>query len=93
MKFQRNAQKETKLFGCFGQIVEVVDDVLKRVDFDEERDDVAEVVADAMDDELIYYSQQWTIMQHYQNPEEANLGNALECFFNDLVACLDVIDD
>lgn len=33
-----------------------------------------------MNDELIYTADQWTIMQEYQTPDEANFNEAYEMF-------------
>lgn len=41
---------------------------------------------DALNDELIYTARQWTIMQEYQSPENANYDEAYMCFYDDLSA-------
>lgn len=38
----------------------------------------------ALDDELIYTADQWTIMQEYQTPQEANFDQAYQDFMDDL---------
>ena len=43
----------------------------------------------ALDDEMIYTSRQWTIMQEYQTPEEANFSDAYDLFLNDLLGYFD----
>lgn len=77
MKLQRNEDVILEIFGCFGGIV------LERIDFDDcdNYTDKGEAVADALDCELVYYNQQWEIMRHYQNPENANLQEAIGMFF------------
>ena len=37
-----------------------------------------------INDELIYIADQWTIMQEYQTPDEANFNEAYEMFYEDL---------
>ena len=38
----------------------------------------------ALDDELIYTADRWTVMQEYQTPEEANFDDAYMKFYDDL---------
>ena len=47
-------------------------------------DEAFESLSDALNDELIYTADQWTVMQEYQTPDEANFNNAYEMFYDDL---------
>ena len=47
-----------------------------------------EELQQAMDDELIYDDDLWEIMKYYQRPNEANLDEAMEEFYNDLLEIL-----
>lgn len=38
----------------------------------------------ALDDHLIYTRDQWTIIEEYQTPQEANYDEAYEMFYEDL---------
>ena len=83
MKITKNL--ETLLiekFG-FGEIKKIAESIIERMEAPTE-----EELQQAMDDELIYTDDQWEIMKHYQNPEEANFNEAMEEFYNDLVEIL-----
>ena len=62
--------------------LDVVASVLDRIDFDAE--DMDEEINRAIDDELIYTCDRWTILEYYQSPEDANWWNAVEEFTNDI---------
>lgn len=83
MKITKNL--ETLLiekFG-FGEVEKIAESIIERMEAPTE-----EELWQAMDDTLIYYDDQWEIMKHYQNPEEANFNEAMEEFYNDLVEIL-----
>lgn len=52
-----------------------------------------EELQQAMDDDLIYYKDQWDIIQYYQNPREANFYEAMDNFYNDLLDILQAYND
>lgn len=52
-----------------------------------------EELQQAMDDELIYYKDQWEIIQYYQNPREANFDEAMNNFYDDLLDVLQTYND
>lgn len=54
--------------------LDVVANILERVDFESE--DLDESVYNAIDEELIYTEDQWTVMEYYQTPDTANLDDA-----------------
>ena len=63
----------------------IAENVYNRAICDAENiDDAFEALSDALNDELIYTADQWTIMQEYQTPDEANFNDAYEMFYDDL---------
>ena len=67
--------------------LEIVQDVVDRVTEDiKDGSDIDDVIFDEIDSVLIYYSDQWTIMEHYQNPSEADLDAAIEELYDDVYA-------
>ena len=83
MKINQNL--ETLLirkFG-FGEVEKIAESIIERMEAPTE-----EELQQAIDDSLIYYDDQWEIMKHYQNPEEANFNEAMEEFYEDLAEIL-----
>ena len=64
--------------------LDVVADLIDRIDFDEE--DLDEEIYSAIDEGLIYDADQWKIMQYYQSPSEANFDSAIEDLTGDIFA-------
>ena len=63
----------------------IAENVYNRAICDAENiDEAFESLYDALNDELIYTADQWTIMQEYQTPDEANFNEAYEMFYEDL---------
>lgn len=63
----------------------IAENVYNRAICDAENiDEAFESLYDALNDELIYTADQWTIMQEYQTPDEANYNEAYEMFYEDL---------
>ena len=64
-------------------LFDLIENILDRVD------DLAECevvdVYQAMDDELIWYSDQWLVLQTYCTPQNANWEEAIESFTNDVL--------
>lgn len=58
----------------------VIEEAIARIEnpFDDED------IYQALDDAIIYYDAQWTIMMHHQSPEDANLYQAFEDTIEDL---------
>lgn len=63
--------------------LDVVADLLDRIDFDAENID--EEIYSAIDEGLIYYADQWKVIQFYQTPEQANFNEAIEDLTGDLI--------
>ena len=67
------------------EIIEGVLDRLEAEDFEDGLDDLPYYITNAIDDEMIWTYNQWQIMQHYQSPEDADYGEAIDCLLNDLL--------
>lgn len=81
--------KITDNFGC-GEMSDVARNVLERVYNNGDETDAGEAVSQAMDDELIYTEDQWTVIAYYSDPESPkNLSEACEEFFGDLLECVE----
>lgn len=66
------------------EFLDLVANVLDRIEFDCSDEEFDDEIWSAIDDELIYYSDQWTVIQHYQLPKDANFGEAMDEFSNDI---------
>lgn len=79
--------KITEVFG-YREISNIARRILERIDEDET--DASEAVSQAMDDELIYTEDQWTVIAYYSDPSDPkNLSEACEEFFGDLLECVE----
>lgn len=79
-----------KIYEVFGyrEISNVARRILERIDEDET--DASEAVSQAMDDELIYTEDQWTVIAYYSDPSDPkNLSEACEEFFGELLECVE----
>lgn len=84
-----NLNKITDNFGC-GEMSGVARNVLERVYDNDDETDAGEAVSQAMDDELIYTEDQWTVIAYYSDPESPkSFSEACEDFFNDLLECVE----
>ena len=76
-------------FGC-GEMSDVARNVLERVYDNGDETDAGEAVSQAMDDELIYTADQWTVIAYYSDPSDPkSFSEACEEFFGDLLECID----
>ena len=73
------------LFDCFG--LDAVGATAEAI-FERMEEPTEEELFQAIDDQIIYYVDQWEIMQFYQTPQEANFNEAIELFTNDLLDIL-----
>lgn len=68
---------------------EVMFNIISRIDDYSSEEDIYQ----AIDDELIYDDDQWTVMKHYQRPSEANFNEALDALTSDvLTICDDLVN-
>ena len=69
------------------KVCEIAEAIIERMEECTE-DEIEDELKYAMDLELIYTEDLWTIMAYYQTPQEANLDEATEEFYNDLLDIL-----
>ena len=68
-------------------IYELAMEVLKRYylfDEDERQNDWSGCLMRAMDDELVWTTYKWTMVETYCDPESTSYEGAWECFYDDL---------
>lgn len=72
------------------ELVDIIENVINRIDFDEvDDDDLYDAIMTAIDDELIYSEDQWEIMKQYQSPQDASWEEAIDEFYNDVYAIVE----
>lgn len=69
--------------------LDIVANVLERIDFD--ADDIYEEIYSSIDEELIYISDQWTLIEHYCLPMDASLEQAFSDFQDDMCSLVSKI--
>ena len=69
------------------KVCEVAEAIIERME-EVSKDEIEDELQYAMDLELIYTEDQWSIMAYYQTPQEANFNEAMEEFYNDLLDIL-----
>lgn len=68
------------------KVCEIAESIIERME-----EPTEEELRQAMDDELIYTEDLWKIMAYYQTPREANLSEAMELFYDDLLEILYIL--
>ena len=88
---KKNENESYKVFNYGEGIVDLAWDILDRVE--EDSDDVYDAISEAIDSGLIYYSQQWTLIEYYFSPldENISLNEAIGCFVEDLAKCVEEV--
>ena len=69
------------------EVAQIAKGIFLRME-DYEEDDIADALSQAMDEELIYTEDLWSIMAYYTTPQEANFNEAMDEFYNDLLDIL-----
>ncbi len=64
---------------------DLVEDIFDRIECDD-RDDLSECVIQAIDEGLIYYDDEWTLLKHYCTPQDADWNTALEQFIDEMIS-------
>lgn len=72
----------------YGDMAGLAENILDRIDVDDVKDDAYEALYQAMDDGMIYTKDQWTMIEYYCTPQDANYNTAWEAFEGDLMKCL-----
>lgn len=76
-------------FGC-GNLANIAYNVFERVDSETADEDIGDAIIDALNDELIYYSDQWEVVAAYSSPDEPlSISEASELFLDDLMQCIE----
>ena len=80
-----------------GDIIDIVFNIIDRfIDSYNDKDeyfDWGDDLIDAVNDELIYYDDQWEVLKYYTTPQEVNYNEVMDEFLSDLVSlCDDIID-
>lgn len=65
---------------------DVVEGIVSRTldTYEGNEDELYEAIFGAIDDGLIYTKDQWTVLEHYYTPSEANFQEAIEQLENDV---------
>ena len=88
MDFVKN-EKVLEIFGC-GKLSDIVFRIFERVEDDTRKEEAEDAIAYALDDELIYCSDQWEVIGAYSNPDEPlSIAEACVLFLEDLMRCID----
>lgn len=81
MNFNTNELKQVcREKGLSYELYELIDNILSRVDNPNDDEDILQ----AIDDELIYYDDQWLVIKEYCFPQEANWNNSIDQFIQDI---------
>ena len=81
--------KVLETFG-FGKLADIAYKIFERIPDDTKKEEADEAVISALDDELIYRSDQWEVIAAYSNPDDPlRLADACELFLEDLMQCID----
>lgn len=80
----------------FGNFIYIADDIVScAMEYEGlNEDNVYDAVCDAIDNDLVYYDDQWNVLKYYCVPSEANWEKALDEFTNDIANIVsDLISD
>ena len=87
-----NEQLKIKIRNEFGysDIIGVVEAIISRIEGLYDINDLYEAISQAIDDELIYYDDQWEVLKYYFSPTDLDLsfGKAIEFLIDDIYKIL-----
>ena len=67
---------------------DIARNILERID--EDKTDAGQAVSQAMEDELIYTADQWTVIDYYSDSESPkSFSEACDYFYGDLLECVE----
>lgn len=69
------------------KFLDIIANILERVDDFNDTDSIY----NAMDEELIYTCDQWTVIEYYCDPQNASFENALDSLYGDLCSLCEQI--
>lgn len=78
-----------RAFGYDNKFCDIIYDIVERMETTND-----EEMYQAIDDSLIYYNSQWTVIEHYFNPsdKEMNWANAMDYLINDIYQVIALIN-
>lgn len=78
------------IYNTFGynDMAGLAESILNRIDLDDLKEDAYGALFQAMDEGMIYTEDQWTMIEYYCTPSDANYNTAWEMFESDLMACI-----
>lgn len=80
---------KTVEYGLTDDFEEVLFNIVDRIDDYSSEEDIYQ----AIDDELIYDADRWTVMKHYQRPSDANYNDAMDALTSDvLTICNELVN-
>lgn len=84
-----NKRKVLDTFGC-GKLADIAYRIFERVEDETKKEEADDALMHALDDELIYCTDQWEVIASYSSPEEPmSISLAFELFLGDLMQCID----
>ena len=84
-----NKRKVLETFGSW-KLADIAFRIFERVEDDTRKEEADEAIASALDDELIYYVDQWEVIAAYSSPEEPlSISESCGLFLGDLMQCID----
>lgn len=72
----------------YNDMAGLAENILDRIDVDDVKEDAYEALYQAMDVGMIYTKDQWTMIEYYCTPQDADFNTAWENFESDLMNCL-----
>lgn len=72
--------------------IQILNNIIERIDDNCSNDLLTEEIMHCIDEELIYYTDQWSILQEFFTPNELNensLNEAFELVYNDIFSILE----
>lgn len=72
----------------YNDLAGLAESIFNRIDVDDYKADAYEALFQAMDEEMIYTKDQWTMIEYYCTPQNADFNGAWEDFANDLMSAI-----
>lgn len=69
---------------AWSDVYYIARNVIERIDQADAEEDVTDALGNALDEELIYIEDQWTLCKYYAIPTDCKWGEVIEQFYNDL---------
>ena len=69
---------------AWSDVYDIARNLVERIDKNDADADIASALYDALDEELIYTEDQWTLCKYYTTPDNCSWNDVIEEFYNDL---------